>query len=304
MPLGLKYTTWYEYYDVCPTSTVINKGKMEQMLKSFNSTLSASEPKVAMSKNKDIVFLARTGLNKTLGLIHHVDIEGGTIVDPDEDCAFIVGLDRANAIVATPNVEVLFRQPHPDAYAVAKREDIMNCTSIDDIANLAVSQSQYIRARNFIPVPPFLVRTLNDSIAINKANTDQVFLDVITEIKVFDEVHKDDDEYKEKAATKCKMFLQWLYVACKDVDEESIAQIQFSNCANEALSKRLKEFMATNLTMSGTENQAQVVSQALVGPLQQLAASSRTTQEALLKLTETGEKQGSNSSEKSFSKNS
>ena len=303
MLLGLKFATWYEYYDACPTSSVVNKGKMEQMLKSFDSTLSASEAKVAMSKNKDIVFLARTGLNKTLGLIHHVDIEGGTIVDPDEECAFIVGLDRANTIVATPDAEVLFRQPHPDAYAVAKREDIMNCSSIEDITNLVASQSQNIRARNFIPVPPFLVRTLNDSIAINKANTNQVFLDVITEIKVFDEVHKDDDDYKERAATKCKKFLQWLYVACKDNnDENGIDQIQFSNCVNEALSKRLKEFMSASLTASGTENQAQVVSQALVGPLQQLAASSRTTQEALLKLTETQEKRDSSSSEKSFSK--
>ena len=89
-------------------------------MKSFYSTLSASEAKAAMSKNKDIVFLARTGLNKTLGLIHHADVEGGTIVDPEEECAFLVGLDRANAIIAIPDAEVLFRQPHPDAHAVAK----------------------------------------------------------------------------------------------------------------------------------------------------------------------------------------
>jgi len=61
MPLGLEFDTWYEYYDARPTSSVKKKGKMEQMMKSFDSTLSENEARAAMTKNKDIVFLARTG---------------------------------------------------------------------------------------------------------------------------------------------------------------------------------------------------------------------------------------------------
>ena len=60
--------------------------------------------------------------------------------------------------------------------------------------------------------------------------------------------------------------------------------------------------MLTNLTQTGS-NSSHTVSQALIAPLAQLAASSRTTQEALLKLTETHEKGSSfSSSEKSFAK--
>ena len=55
MPLGLEYDTWYEYYDARPTSSVIKKGKMEQMMRSFDSTLSVNEARAAMMKNKDIV---------------------------------------------------------------------------------------------------------------------------------------------------------------------------------------------------------------------------------------------------------
>ena len=58
-----------------------------------------------------------------------------------------------------------------------------------------------------------------------KENTSQVFLDVITEIKVFDEVHKDDDNCKGKTTTKCKQLLHWLYVASKDDEENGISQI-------------------------------------------------------------------------------
>ncbi len=57
MPLGLKFDTWYEYYDSHPASSVIDKGKMEQLLKSFDSTISPSDASSGMMRNKDVVFL-------------------------------------------------------------------------------------------------------------------------------------------------------------------------------------------------------------------------------------------------------
>ncbi len=91
MPLGLRFASWYEYYDALPASSVVNKGRMEQMLKSFDHSLSADEAKAAMARNQDFVFLATTRLNKTLGLFRHLEVSGGTIVEPEEDCAFFVG---------------------------------------------------------------------------------------------------------------------------------------------------------------------------------------------------------------------
>ena len=301
MPLGLQFSSWYEYYDALPASSVVNKGKMEQMLKSFDFSSSADEARAAMARNQDFVFLARTGLNKALGLFHHLEISGGTIIDPDEDCAFFVGLNQANAIIATPDAKILFRQPHPQAYEVARREDIMNCSCLQDVKDLKESASQSIRARNFIPVPPFLVRTLGKSIAVNKEDTYKIFFDVITAIKEFDETHKDDEEFKEKAATKCKQLLHWLYVASTDDDITGIAQIQFSICTNEGITARMKEFEKKNFE-EVTNPHAQVTD-ALVAPLEQLAASSRTTQETLLKMSATQEKGATTSTaEKSFSK--
>ena len=71
----------------------------------------------------------------------------------------------------------------------------MNCSSLQDVESLRASGSQSIRARNFIPVPPFLVRTLEDSIATNKSSTKNIFLDVIVAVKEFDEAYKDDAEF-------------------------------------------------------------------------------------------------------------
>ena len=128
----------------------------------------------------------------------------------------------------------------------------MSCTSLEDVENLEASNSQTIRPRNFIPVPPFLVKILSDSIAANKANTSKVFLDVITAIKDFDEIYDDDDEFKEKASTKCKLLLHWLYVASRDDDANGIAQIQFATCTNKSLLAKLRNFMTVNLTVPAT----------------------------------------------------
>ena len=270
------------------------------MLKSFDFSLSADEARAAMARNQDFVFLARKGLNKELGLFHHLEISRGTIIDLDKDCAFFVGLNQANAIIATPDAAVLFCQPHPQAYEVAKREDIMNCSSLQDVKDLKESTSQSIQARDFIPVPPFLVKTLGDSIAVNKDDTYKIFFDDITAIKKFDDAHKDDAEFKEKVVTKCKQLQHLLYVASTDDGATSIAQIHFAVCTNEGITAKMREFEKKNFAQVSNA-QAQVTN-ALVAPLEQLATSSRTTQEMLLKMSATQEKGTSSLSDKSFSK--
>ena len=51
MTVGLKFDTWYEYYDSRLSSSVINKGKMEGLLKAFDSSPLADEAKAAMTRN-------------------------------------------------------------------------------------------------------------------------------------------------------------------------------------------------------------------------------------------------------------
>ena len=299
MPLGIQFTSWIEYYDSLPTGSIVNKGKLEQMLKSFDSSLSPAEAKRAMIRNKDFVFLARTGLNKTLGLFHRFDVSGGTVVDPDESCAVILGLNRNSAILVTPDADELFKEPHNAAHKVAKREDIMNCTTIEMVRALIDSDTQTIRARNFIPVPPFLIRPISVSIGKNKGNPEEILFEMITIIKDFDELHKEDASFTEKASIKCKLFLHWLYVAATNEDENGISQIQFAPCSNEGLILEAKQFERAQFVLP--QNHQTQVSQAMIAPLEQLAASSKTTQEALLKMTTIQDKDSS-SNEKSFSK--
>ena len=292
------YSNWTEYYDALPASTTINQGRMEQMLQSFDSSISPAGVQASMLQNKDIVFLPRTGFNKSLGLLHHLEILGGTIASPVEQCACILGIDRATEIVVSPDASILFKNPHVDHYILPARADIMKCTSVEEIDQLQVS-NQHIRPRNFIPVPPFLIRTVANSIDSVNQNSKAVLLNTIKAIKEFDELYKDDDFFTEKAAIKCKLFIQWLFVAATDDNDEGIAQINFVPCLSVDLLQQISNFKSSTLTTNQDLNSQ--VTQALVAPLQQLAASSRSTQEALLRMTETQAKELS-TSEKSFKK--
>ena len=75
------------------------------MMKSFDSTMSASEVKTAMPKNKDILFLDRTGLSKTFGLAYDADIAGGSIVDSEKERDSLIGIDHTNVVIAIPDAD-------------------------------------------------------------------------------------------------------------------------------------------------------------------------------------------------------
>ena len=122
-------------------------------------------------------------MSKALGYFHIMKVSGGTVVNPEEECAFILGLNQNNAILVTPDIESLFKTPHQDAYKVSARAETMNCSSVKDIENFQDSDSQTTRTRNFIPVPTFLICTISVSIVTNKGNTGNIFLDVIKAIK-------------------------------------------------------------------------------------------------------------------------
>jgi len=175
----------------------------------------------------------------------------------------------------------------------------MNCTTIEMVHALVDSDTQTIRARNFIPVPPFLIGPISTSIDSNKGNPVAVFLDVIKAIKAFDDLNKEDTSFTEKAATKCKLLLHWFYVAMNNEVENGIAQLHFAPCTDDELLAGAKQFKQAHFV--SPHNPQAEVTQALINPLEKLAASSQTTQEALIRMTMLQEKVSS-SSDKALSK--
>ena len=75
-----------------------------------------------------------------------------------------------------PDTDVLFETPHVDAYRVAKKGDILKCIILVDIEILKESSTVSYRARNFIPIPPFLTQTVVSAISANKGKSEEILL--------------------------------------------------------------------------------------------------------------------------------
>ena len=142
--------------------------------------------------------------------------------------------------ITTPNTHIHFRTSDSQAYKVAKLDDILKCESIEEIKNLKDNKSKYYRARNFIPIAPFLIYPIYSAISVYQGNVDRVLLDVINSIKRFDLPHEDDNEYKEKAAIKYKPLLLWLYIAIQTVEIEGVYKVQAESSSNVELTNLLK----------------------------------------------------------------
>ena len=103
--------------------------------------------------------------------------------------------------------------------------------------NLKDNKSESYRARIFIPIPPFLMYPIRLEISVYQGNTERILLDVISSIKLFDSLHDSDNEYKEKAAVKCKPLLLWVYVTIRAVETEGVYKVQSEPCSNVELVK-------------------------------------------------------------------
>ena len=69
---------------------------------------------------------------------------------------------------------------------------------MEDIEKLKESSTVSYRARNFILIQPFLTQTVVSAISANKGNSEEILLEVISAIIVFDTTYSGDKEYKEK----------------------------------------------------------------------------------------------------------
>ena len=194
---------------------------------------------------------------------------------------FIFGLNKITSAITTPDTDNLFRTPDAQAYKKAKLEDILKYVSIEEIKKFKDNKSKSYRARNFIPIPPFLMHPVHSAISVYQGNVERIFLDVIISIKLFDSLHESDDEYIEKAAVKCKPLLIWLYVAIWAEETEGVYKVQSEPCSNAELVNLLKK-VESNCLNQACDLQTSMI-QSLKLPLEQLAVASKSTQETISK---------------------
>ena len=161
-----------------------------------------------MSKLEELsqsVFLAKLSLGDGLQLFHNFTQVGDSIYSDNViHSRIFIGLGKVPTTLLTPEVSILLKKPGDKEVFVPKREDSMNCGSNEDINTLTVSTTQKIKPRTFIPIPPFLVKSVNSKIMVCNGDASSVLLEVINMIKDFDTRNQDDADYSDKVALNCK----------------------------------------------------------------------------------------------------
>lgn len=237
-----------------------------------------------------------------MNLFHHLKSIGGNLYVEKQEFGMIQGVEENATCIMTPDLNVLLQIPHATAQGIPTTMQLLSVTSVQEVSNLTIGQTTSFKPRNFIPVPPFLIEPINNSIS-NSEGDSKVLIEVVRAIKDFDVIHTGDNEYQDKAKSKCKDILIWLYL----VGSGKITPIPTIGCNSRQMIDSFKEIEEKELNLlleRQNANQgfnADDLERILKRPLEIMAASSCSTQNFMHKLTQIQD-QNNDKSSKSFKK--
>ena len=97
-------------------------------------------------------------------MFHHLQVTGGTVYDNEKSYGFIQGLEQVLTMNVTPDLEVLCKNPATAATPVPTTTSLLNVKAQDEIATLTAGARCTYKPRNFIPIVPFMVKDISDTI--------------------------------------------------------------------------------------------------------------------------------------------
>ena len=195
----------------------INNGEKHTLFRTFKAANDELEIKAQLLKYDKMVFILKQnfGRNK-VNFFHHLSSIGGNFYNLQGHFGTIQGLDEEVTSIVTPELSELL-DVSTIASPVPLIEDYMKIKSTDDLKNLKTSENGlYYTARNFIPVPLFMLHELNIAVLEYDGDSKEVLVAAIKVIEEFD-AHIDEirDNQIEKAKDSCIEILHWLFLASK-----------------------------------------------------------------------------------------
>lgn len=282
------YKSWKSWFNSRESATIINQANQERLFQIFNSTVSNEKCKNEVEGHEETVFLYRQSFGENrINTFHHMKVVGGNLYSPKEEFGFVQGVDESTTCIMTPDYDTLINVSNQNPEAIPKIDHLLAVETEDDVKSLVVGQTTVFNPRNFTPVPPFLVDTISISISTNDGNSRMVLIDTAKAIKAFDTTHATDTNYKEKAKSKSKDILAWLYL----VGEDKVHSTPTMGCNSRPLltefqnldSKILNQVDLTNARSN--VNTSKEIESILKRPLEILATSSCSTHEFMDRLT-------------------
>ena len=299
-----KYKSWKTWFNSRESATIINQANQERLFQIFNSTVSNEKCKNEVEGHEETVFLYKQSFGEhRINIFHHMKVIGGNLYSPREEFGFVQGIDESTTCIMTPDYDTLIAVSNQNPEGIPRIDNLLAVESEDDVKALVVGQTLVFNPRNFTPIPPFLVDTISASISSNDGNSMKVLIDAAKTIKDFDTTHASDTDYKEKAKSKSKDILAWLYL----VGENKIQSTPTMGCNSRPLLKEFQNLDSKFLNqVDSTDNSqrdstSKEIASILKRPLEILASSSCSTQEFMDRLTKI-QTQSQEKTAKSFKK--
>jgi hypothetical protein len=286
------------------SAKIINQSNQEKLFSTFNLTVSKSNCIEAITQHEETVFLYKVNFGTSrVNIFHHLMSVGGTIYDvTQKEYGFIQGIGKSTSLSMTPDIDILCDTPAVNVpVPIPSMTQLLAVTNQAQLQDLTQSATVTYKPRNFIPVPPFLVNAVNKAISNSNGQAETVLLNCIKSIKEFDTKHATDAEYVDKAKSKCKDILFWLYLVIEN--SPAILATPSMGCSNKMMASKISKVSKEKLDDSTTieTSIATQVESSLKRPFEVLAASSSSTSKFMEKLTQL-QSNNNDKSTKSFRK--
>ena len=283
--------SWLEWFLTRESALKINIEGKRELFQTFESSRNEFHMKAQLMRYHETVFLFKQnfGINK-LNLFHHLSSVGGNFYNLQEHFGAIQGLDEDVTSVVTPEISELL-DVSTNTVQVPSIEEYMKITSTEELKDLRVTKDVSYKARNFIPVPPFMLHDLNQAILDYDGDSKEVLLVAIQVIQEFDKHMKDEGlDQSETARDSCVEILHWLYLAMKG----KMNSIPTVACSVREVRKHflhVQRVLGHEKIVEKSPNEApsfdsDTFAKSIQKPLEIIAASSSSTQDFLSKLTQ------------------
>ena len=142
--------------------------------------------KTALLCHQEIAFLFKLnfGINR-LNIFHHLNAIGGRFYQKHESFGIIQEVDEDVTCIMTPDIPQLVGIFTNEA-SVPPIEDLIGLYTEENYRRInSLTRNKY-SARNFIPIPPFMLFKINEAILDYEGDSIQVLLAAVNVIKEFD----------------------------------------------------------------------------------------------------------------------
>lgn len=285
--------SWVTWFLSQKSAPMIDKRHKAQLFQTFSADISRENCQAQLERQDEVAYLIATDFKEgAVTIIHHCKEVGGNLGSDSKSFGAIQGIRKNGTCTITPNIERLTSVAVTDE-PVPTKENIMNIRNIHDIENTQVSDEKKISLRNFIPIPPFLLKEIDSTIGATQGDSRCVLLKAIDMIGEFDKAVDENGGVVEKAIDTCGDLLIWLYL----VIQGKVETTPLLGCCDEMVREyymKLERFCLHQDAM-GDVNSNQPRQEDITKPLEIIANSSSVTRDYLDKLTQmqstTGDKQ-------------